>query len=202
MSKHQLLDHWPTQEFVRNVANFIGFVQFYRAFIPYFEVGAKPLRDIMQHEYTLRVGDLWTPAAAATFDELCQCNLCNPCLCLFNHRKLTVLWTNILSQGFGYVMCQPDDDNEPPFVPWLIFARGWAISICCHMLFDVFFSWVTSSVSCTYHTLSYTQYATHITFYFNNFCILQGKNSLSIPPLFFLHRNSWIYGKLTHIKHL
>jgi hypothetical protein len=68
MSKHQLL-HWPTPEFVRNIASFIVFVQFYSAFIPYFKVCAKPLRDIMQHEYTLRVEDLWTPAAAAAFDE-------------------------------------------------------------------------------------------------------------------------------------
>jgi hypothetical protein len=111
MSKHQFLDHWPTPEFVCNIASFIGFVQFYSAFIPYFEVRAKPLQEIMQHEYTLRVGDLWTPKAAAAFDELCQCILCDPCLCCFNHRKLTVLWTDFLSQGFGCVVCQPDDDN-------------------------------------------------------------------------------------------
>jgi hypothetical protein len=41
---------------------------------------------------------------------------------------------------------------------------------------DVLFSWVTPSVSLTYHTLSYTQFATQQeTFYLNNFCILQGK---------------------------
>jgi hypothetical protein len=65
----------------------------------------------MQHEYMLLVGDLWTPAAAAAFDELRQCILCNPCLSCFNHKKLTILWTNFSSQGFGYVVCQPDDDN-------------------------------------------------------------------------------------------
>jgi hypothetical protein len=50
MSKHQLLDHWPTPEFVCNIASFIGFVWIYSAFIPYFEVRAKPLWEIMQHE--------------------------------------------------------------------------------------------------------------------------------------------------------
>ncbi len=41
---------------------------------------------------------------------------------------------------------------------------------------DVPFSWVTPSVSLTYHTLLYTQLAAqHVIFYFNNFCILQGK---------------------------
>jgi hypothetical protein len=70
MSKHQLLDHWAKPEFVCDVASFIRFVQFYSAFIPYLEVRAKPLREIMQHEYTLHVRDLWTPTAADAFDEL------------------------------------------------------------------------------------------------------------------------------------
>jgi hypothetical protein len=111
ISKHQLLDHWPKPEFVCNVVSFIGFVQLYSAFIPYFKVRTKPLKDIMQHEYTSRVGNLWTPAAAASFDELHQCILCNPCFCHFNHKKLTILQTNFLSQDFGYIVCQPDDDD-------------------------------------------------------------------------------------------
>jgi hypothetical protein len=111
MSKHQLLDHWPKPEFVCNVASFIGFVQFYSVFILYFEVRSRPLGEIMQHEYTLHVGDLWTPTAAAAFDKLRQCILCNPCLHRFNHKKLTDLRINFLSQGFGYVVCQPDNDN-------------------------------------------------------------------------------------------
>jgi hypothetical protein len=61
--------------------------------------------------YTSRVEDLWTPAAAAAFDELRQCILCNPCLCRFDHKKLTVLRTDFSSQCFGYVVCQPDDDD-------------------------------------------------------------------------------------------
>jgi hypothetical protein len=112
MSKHQLLDHWPTPEFVCNIASFIGFIQFYSAFNPYFEVRVKPLCNIMQHEYTVRVSDLWTPAAAAAFNELSHCILCNHCLCHFNHRKLTILWTDFSSHGFGYVVCQPDDNNN------------------------------------------------------------------------------------------
>jgi hypothetical protein len=43
MSKHQLLDHWPTPEFVRNIVSFIGFVQFCSAFIFYFEICKKLL---------------------------------------------------------------------------------------------------------------------------------------------------------------
>jgi hypothetical protein len=108
MSKHQLLDHWPTPEYVWDIASFIGFVQFYSALIPYFEVRAKPLWDIMQHEYRLRVG-VWTHTAAAAFDDICHCILC--CLCCFNHRKLNVLQTDFLSQSFCYVICQHDGND-------------------------------------------------------------------------------------------
>ena len=38
MSKHQLLKHWPTPVIVRDVAKFVGFMQFYTRFIPNFEI--------------------------------------------------------------------------------------------------------------------------------------------------------------------
>jgi hypothetical protein len=61
MSKHQLLDHWPKPEFVCNVTSFIGFVHSYSAFIPYFKVCAKPLREIMQLN-TCWVSEIYGPS--------------------------------------------------------------------------------------------------------------------------------------------
>jgi hypothetical protein len=58
MSKHQLLEHWPKPEYVLDVASFVGFLQFYSVFIPFFEVRATPLQEIMKHEYTFQVVDL------------------------------------------------------------------------------------------------------------------------------------------------
>ena len=63
MSKHELLKHWPIPEFVRDVASFVGFLQFYSKFIPHFEVRVEPLHWIMERDYTKAVGNLWTPAA-------------------------------------------------------------------------------------------------------------------------------------------
>ncbi len=67
------LENWPTPELVQDVTSFISFMQFYSALFTYFEVHAKPLHEIMKHEYTACVGNLWTPAAVATFEELCNC---------------------------------------------------------------------------------------------------------------------------------
>jgi hypothetical protein len=111
MSKHELLKHWPIPEFVRDVASFVGFLQFYNKFIPHFEVRIEPLRRIMEREYTELVGDLWTSAAGETFDDLRNAILCNPCLHQFNPHRLTVLRTDFSSKGFGYVVCQADTDN-------------------------------------------------------------------------------------------
>jgi hypothetical protein len=38
MSKHQLLEHWPQPEIVRDVAKIVGFAQFFSKFIPQFEL--------------------------------------------------------------------------------------------------------------------------------------------------------------------
>ncbi len=81
MSKHDLLHHWPLPELVRDVASFVGFLQFYSNFIPHFEVCALPLYKIMTREYTEPVGDLWTAAANSAFKELKTSVLCDPCLC-------------------------------------------------------------------------------------------------------------------------
>jgi hypothetical protein len=52
MSKHKLLQSWPTPFLVRNVASFVGFLQFYSKFIPCFELRADLLQTIMLREYT------------------------------------------------------------------------------------------------------------------------------------------------------
>ncbi len=111
MSKHQLLEHWPKPEYIHDVASFVGFLQFYSAFIPFFEVRATLLREIMKHEYTSQVGDLWNSITAAAFEELQKCLLNDPCLRRFDHKKLTILQTDFSSLVFGFIVRQPDNND-------------------------------------------------------------------------------------------
>jgi hypothetical protein len=104
MSKHELLKPWPIPELVRNMASFVSFLQFYSKFIPHFEIRVEPFRRIMEQAYTEAVGDLWTPEMQATFNNLRGSILCNLCLRRFNPRKITVLRTDFLAKGFGYVV--------------------------------------------------------------------------------------------------
>jgi len=65
----------------------------------------------MKREYTEAVGDLWTNEASRAFEGLKRSILTDPCLRRFDHRKLTVLRTDFSALGFGYVVCQPGNDE-------------------------------------------------------------------------------------------
>jgi hypothetical protein len=112
MSKHQLLQHPPQPETVRDVAKIIGFAQFYSKFIPHFELRIAPLcRLTTKFEYTKLVAPHRSAPAQAAFDDIKQAILSNPCLKWFNHQCLIVLRTDFSSQGFGYIVCQPGNDD-------------------------------------------------------------------------------------------
>jgi hypothetical protein len=103
-SKHNLLLTWPAPEFVRNVAKFIGFCQFYSRFIHHFELCIAPLRELTKHEYTDPLGPLWTDTAQAAWDDMRNAIIADPCLQRFDYRKLVVLRTDFSALGFGYVL--------------------------------------------------------------------------------------------------
>jgi hypothetical protein len=112
MSKYQLLEHWPQPETVRDVAKIVGFAQFYSKFIPQFEIRIAPLHDLTTNfEYTDPVTPHWTTAAQESFEDIKQSILLDPCLMHFNHQCLIVLCTDFSSHGFGYVVCQPGNNE-------------------------------------------------------------------------------------------
>ena len=109
-SKHQLLETWPAPALVRDVAKFLGFVQFYSRFIPNFEICVEALRTVTKQEYNEDVGPYLTPEAQAAWEDLKGSILANPCIQHFDHRKLIVLQTDFSDKGFGYVLLQPGNN--------------------------------------------------------------------------------------------
>ena len=110
-TKHQLLQSWPHPEIVRDIAKFIGFAQFYSAYIHHFELRIAPLREItIKLEYTDPLGPLWSDAAQRSMDNVKDAILSDPCLMRFNHNRLVILRTDFSSRGFGFVVCQPGTD--------------------------------------------------------------------------------------------
>ena len=90
-SKHGLLTSWPAPEFVRDVAKFIGFAQFYSCFIHHFELRIFPLQEICKNEYTKPVAPFWTDASQKAFDDMRHAIISDPCLQRFDYRKLVIL---------------------------------------------------------------------------------------------------------------
>jgi hypothetical protein len=111
MSKHQLLTHWPTPVIIRDVAKFVGFMQFYSRFIPNFEIRITALREILCEEYMMPLGNLWMEEANNAFTDMRHAILSDPCLRQYDHRKLLVLRTDFSAEGFGYAALQPADDD-------------------------------------------------------------------------------------------
>jgi hypothetical protein len=110
-SKHTLLKTWPAPKNVRDVDKFIGFAQFYLRFIHNFELRVVPLRKITKQEYTDPVAQYWSTAAQNSLDVIKNAILANPCILRFDYRKLIVLRTNFSCLGFGWVLCQPGDNE-------------------------------------------------------------------------------------------
>ncbi len=110
-SKHTLLKTWPAPETVRDVAKFIGFAQFYSRFIHNFELRVVLLCKITKQEYTNPVAQYWSTAAQNSLNIIKNAILANPCILRFDYWKLIVLRTDFSCLGFGWVLCQPGDDE-------------------------------------------------------------------------------------------
>ncbi len=127
-SKHQLLETWPAPELVRDVAKFLGFVQFYLRFIPKFEIHLEALRTVTKQDYTKDVGPHWTPEAQAAWEDLKGAILADPCIQCFDHHKLIVLQRDFSAKGFGYVLLQPGNDEASAKLLRIIWKAKASIS--------------------------------------------------------------------------
>ncbi len=142
MSKHQLLHHWPSPVIVCNVAKFVGFMQFYSCFIPNFKVRIAPLCELMREEYNEPLGAKWTLIPITAWKDMRESVLKDLCLCQYDHWKLLVLHTNFFAEGFGYVACQPADDN----------ASMHAMHQCMH---DSSFNFMTQDSTALLHPVAF-----------------------------------------------
>jgi hypothetical protein len=115
MSKHSLMTHWPAFVTARDVLSFVGFINFYSAYVPCFEQQIKLLRDLTKFDMTPNIESLLTPAHHAAKRDMIDAICSDPCIARFDYLKRSYLLTDFSSLGFGYDLCQPDG-NEPGYV--------------------------------------------------------------------------------------
>ena len=108
--KVQGIAQWPTPTMVKGIRSFLGFCNFYRAFILKFLDIACPLNDLTKKNQQWQ----WQDKEQQAFDELkCIC-VTQPVLCAPNWNKPFIMETDASGYALGVVTAQPHDDGIHP----------------------------------------------------------------------------------------
>jgi len=109
-SKHSLLKTWPNFRVARDISSFLGFMNFYSSYIPYFEQRVAPLRLLAKLDCDTNVGPLMFDEHFKARKDMIMAILSNPCIVQFDYRKRPYLLTDFFELGFRYNLCQPAND--------------------------------------------------------------------------------------------
>ena len=93
--------------------SFIGLVNFYHRYAPYMEIKLKPLRALVKKFYQKEIPTVsWTSALVKLFADLKICITSAPVLARFDTTRPTFLKTDWSSEGMGWILMQPANDDE------------------------------------------------------------------------------------------
>ena len=112
-SKFDLIQDWKLPESGSTLFSFIGLVNFYHRYAPYMEMRLKPLRNLVKLNYRKSIASSsWTKELTQLFEDLKVCITSSPVLARFDSTKPTFLKTDWSSEGMGWILMQPADDDE------------------------------------------------------------------------------------------
>jgi hypothetical protein len=112
-SKFNLIQDWKLPTTGPALFSFIGLVNFYHRYAPYFEIKLKPLRKLNKQYYRKGIPIAsWTPELISLFEELKVGITSSPVLARFDPNKPTFLKTDWSAEGMGWILMQPADDEE------------------------------------------------------------------------------------------
>ena len=110
-SKFDLIKNWPLPLFGPSLHSFIGLINFYHQYIPYFEISLKPLRALERKYRRKKIPpEAWTSDLRTLFNDFKELIISSPLLARYNPEKPTFLKTDWSAHGMGWILCQPDDD--------------------------------------------------------------------------------------------
>ena len=84
-SKHSLLQTWPKFIVSRDVSSFLGVMNFYSSYIPYFEQCAAPLRELANLDAETNITASLTDVRKNARVDLIQAILSDPVIGHFDH---------------------------------------------------------------------------------------------------------------------
>ncbi|XP_041849958.1 uncharacterized protein cuzd1.1 [Melanotaenia boesemani] len=115
--KVKVLKEWPTPSSVKEVRQVVGFMSYYRRFVPHFAQMAQPLHALMGKanvgSFKLKATPfVWTDKCQVAFDKLRACLMAPPVLAYPNFQLPFILTTDASHQGLGAVLSQNQDGVE------------------------------------------------------------------------------------------
>ena len=112
-SKFNMINDWTLPTNGQSLFSFIGLINFYHRYAPYFEMRLKPLRKLCKTYYRKEIpSTAWTPELTTLFAELKVGITSSPVLARFDADKPTFLKTDWSAEGMGWILMQPADDEE------------------------------------------------------------------------------------------
>ena len=120
-----MIDDWPLPTSGQSLFSFIGLVNLYSRYAPYMEIRLKPLRKMAKKFYRKPIPALaWLAELSSLFTDLKKSITSSPVLARFNPLKLTFLKTDWISEGMGWILIQPADDEESTKVATILKETG------------------------------------------------------------------------------
>jgi hypothetical protein len=108
--KVECIAKWAEPRTVRDICSFLGFCNFYRAFIPHFSDIARPLNDLTKKNYIWN----WGTKEQEAFDTLKQACTAYPVLRTPDWKQLFIMETDTSGFALGVVIAQEFEDGIHP----------------------------------------------------------------------------------------
>ena len=108
--KVQGIADWPTPKTLKQLRSFLGFCNFYRAFIDHFSDKTRPLNDLLQKNRQWN----WEEPQAKAFTALKEACMKYPVLHTPNWKKKFILQTDTSGYALGAVISQEFEDDVHP----------------------------------------------------------------------------------------
>ena len=115
--KIKAVTEWPQPTTVTEVRSFLGFVSYYRRFIPNFSKVAKPLNQLLQNlegspSQEKKFNVYWGPEQQEAFEALQRLCTESPVLAYADFKAPFILHTDASGEGLGAVLYQVQEGRQ------------------------------------------------------------------------------------------